>query len=302
MKPTSIPAERLPTFVIGGARKAGTTSLWSYLRTHPDIGMAIVKEPQFFTRQQGRVDSGNDFGPPRSGTFDRGWETYAEIFRGTEDRAARGEASTMYLDAPDSAELIRATMPDMKLIFCLRNPVDRIYSHYWFERQAERLPEFSEMARARHRRFDWYVHQSHYSQHLERYFDHFDRSRIHLVVAEDLYASTRPTVEEACVFVGVDPHLLPEDELEPKNEGATSRSVGVQRLLTQHKREWTRYVPRFLRPFARSAISWLVEKNRRPFNYPPMDPDVRAALLDEFENEVDGMEKILQRDLSLWRE
>lgn len=301
MGPASIPEDRLPTFVIGGARKAGTTSLWAHLATHPDIGMAIVKEPQFFSRQPGRCDTGDDFGPPRSGTFDRGWRTYSDMFRGTEEYATRGEASTMYLDAPDSAELIRTTMPQMKMVFCLRHPVDRIYSNYWFDRQAEHLPEFSEMVSTRHRRFEWYVYQSHYSEHLERFFDHFDRSQIHVVIAENLYTATRPTVEEVCAFLDVDPDLLPEGDLGPKNEGSTSRSVGIQRVLTQHRREWTRYVPRFLRPLARSANSWLIEKNRRRFSYPPIGSHVRSALLDEFDDEVDAIEEILERNLSHWR-
>lgn len=293
--------DRLPTFVIGGARKAGTTTLWRMLRTHPDIAMADLKEPQFFSRQPGRVDSGDDFGPPRGGTFDRGWEWYLRHFEGTEDRPVRGEASTMYLDAPDSPSLLGSLLPDIKVIFCLRHPVDRVYSHYWYERRSEHLPEFSSMVESRHRRYEWYEDQSRYAHHLRRWFDQFPRSQVHLVLTEDLRSSFQDALAGTCEFLGVEPGLLPERPTAQHNVAARSRSVPLDRLLTKHRGEWSRWLPRRLRPAAHRAKRRVLSLNRSTLDYPAMSAATRSELVARFGSDVDALEEMTGRDLSSWR-
>ncbi|HUE84637.1 MAG TPA: sulfotransferase [Vicinamibacterales bacterium] len=109
---------KLPTFLIGGAQKSGTTTLHHYLSAHPDI--FIPRRPQelhFF-----------DFDP----NYVRGVHWYASHFTSaTPAHRAIGQTSPLYLYAPDAPERIAALLPDVKLIFIRRNPVDRAFSHYW---------------------------------------------------------------------------------------------------------------------------------------------------------------------------
>lgn len=263
--------------------------------------MADLKEPQFFSRQPGRVDSGDDYGPPRGGTFDRGWDWYLRHFAGTEDRPVRGEGSTMYLDAPDSASLLGSLLPDIKVIFCLRHPVERVYSHYWFERRSEHLPDFSSMVASRHRRYEWYEDQSRYAQHLQRWFDQFPRSQVHLVLMQDLRSCFRETLAGTCEFLGVDPRLLPHEPPVRHNVAARSRSVPLDHLLTKHRREWSRWLPGPLRPVAHRAKRRILSLNRSPLDYPAMNAETRSALLARFASDVDALEDMTGRDLTAWR-
>src|SRR2546423_2056748 len=128
---------RLPNFFICGAAHAATTSLWHYLRQHPDIYMPPTieqKEPAYFCDIYGTNDS--DF--------------YLSLFADADGRKRVGEASTAYLTWPASAAKIRATVPEAKIIISLRNPVERAWSLYKWMRahDYEKIPTFAEALEA----------------------------------------------------------------------------------------------------------------------------------------------------------
>ena len=125
----------LPTFIIAGAGKSGTTALWAYLNQHPEICMSRIKEPMFFTNLLGYRQGGSIEAPVYEGRYKSGLEWYEKLFAKCCQKRALGEASTAYMYAKDAAGLIKKTLPEVKLIFLLRNPVDRLYSNYWQERK-----------------------------------------------------------------------------------------------------------------------------------------------------------------------
>ena len=109
----------LPTFVIAGAQKCGTTSLAAALRQHRQVHVSRPKELHFFDRPlRARAASGT---PTQFSPRDR----HAQI----------GEATPVYLDDPVARERLIQTLPDAKIVIILRNPVDRAYSHYWHKRR-----------------------------------------------------------------------------------------------------------------------------------------------------------------------
>lgn len=284
----AVDPRRLPTFVIGGARKAGTTTLWSYLDQHPHIGMAELKEPQFFTR---------------TGMFDRGWSWYTPLFAGREDHVARGEASTSYFDAPDSPDIIADVMPDLRMIFCLRHPVRRIYSDYWYDKRSRSdLPDFDTMVATGHPELESYLRRSHYATHLERYRQKFADDQILVVLMEDLADRTQAVVEQTCRFIGVDPAALPPLSSTRRNTAAVTRWVGLHRLLADHRREWTRLFPRRTAPYAWRLKEWLLDLNTKQASYPPISPDARARLTGLFDDDITYVEQLTRRDLSAWRQ
>ncbi|MDY7015905.1 MAG: sulfotransferase, partial [Cyanobacteriota bacterium] len=121
----------LPNFLIIGAAKGGTTSLYTWLAQHPQIYMTPVKEPNFFALQ------GENFNYP-SGTVSQryldecvtNFEAYLEQFKAVNCEIAIGEASPFYLYHPQAASRIQQTIPDVKLIAILRDPVERAYSNF----------------------------------------------------------------------------------------------------------------------------------------------------------------------------
>ena len=109
-----------PNFFLVGAARAGTTSLWQYLRAHPDIYMPAAlqgKEPSFFC----------DLTPPWARKH-RTLDSYLSLFQGAGRRRRIGDASTNYLVSPESPRRIAEQFPDAKILVVLRNPADRAYS------------------------------------------------------------------------------------------------------------------------------------------------------------------------------
>ena len=184
----------LPTFIVIGAMKAGTTSLWGYLGDHPDVFMSAEKEPEFFVEEK---------------TWGRGRAWYESLFADGEADTARGEASTSYTKHPFFAgvpERMASVVPDARLVYVLRHPVERIVSQYRHALRAgwERVP----LERALETN-PQYVDISSYASQLERYLGLFERSRILTVLADDLRADRHATMQRVFAFVGVDPTWKP---------------------------------------------------------------------------------------------
>ncbi|HUO45507.1 MAG TPA: sulfotransferase, partial [Acidimicrobiia bacterium] len=170
LSPGSIAMTRLPDFLIIGAMKAGTTSLYRWLESTGAVVVPSDKEPHFFSRE-----------------WDRGIDWYASSFAHLAPEHPTGEASVSYTDpqyATAAAERIRNTIPDVKLIFLARNPAHRLRSHYRHELQRNR--EHRPFAVAVADPDSAYLRCSLYSRALEPYSDLFDPSQLLIVEFEDL--------------------------------------------------------------------------------------------------------------------
>src|SRR5581483_6498173 len=143
----------LPSFLIIGAAKSGTSSVFAWLGQHPEIYTSPIKGPCFFAFDEGaRVRVA---GPGDQAVFDRHVVTdpvaYRRLFDGvTPAHRAAGEASVLYLYAPAAAARIARTIPDVRLIAILRNPVERAFSSFQHLRRDGREPlaDFAEALRA----------------------------------------------------------------------------------------------------------------------------------------------------------
>lgn len=186
---------RLPTFLIIGAMKAGTTSLYHYLREHPAVFMPEFKAPEYFAG---------------GAHWRRGVGWYRGLFAAASPSAvALGEASNVYTKYPrypGVPERIALTIPNVKLVYAIRDPVDRIRSH-WQTRAAEgveRLPlERAVLANP------IYLDYSRYAMQIERYLSVFPREQLLIVRAEDLRENRRATVRRVYDFLEVDPDYVP---------------------------------------------------------------------------------------------
>lgn len=199
----------LPDFLIIGAQRAGTSSLYSYLRRNPLVGKARRKEIHYF-----------DF------KYDRGLDWYRSQFptvaeklaaeRRVEGEFLTGEASPYYLFHPLVPARVRETLPGVKLIALLRNPVTRAYSHYQLqcrrgneqlsfeeavERESERVREHRDPNRAP-RRFS-YLARGVYIDQLERWFSHFPAEQILVLRSEDLFEDPASVTETVSAFLGI---------------------------------------------------------------------------------------------------
>ena len=201
--------EALPTFVIGGAPRAGTTYLCHALDAHPQITLAkpFIPEPKVFMTPA----------PGPAGYRAR----YRRFFDG-DVAPARGEKTSYYLESADACTAIRATLPEVRLVFLVREPVDRAYSNYlWsrkngletlgFEEAVERegsradpLPPEQAYARP----FD-YLSRGRYAHHARRYLEAFGAQRVTFHLYEDLVVDrAEPVLQAIHAVVGVEPRPL----------------------------------------------------------------------------------------------
>lgn len=179
----------LPNLIIIGAMKCGTTSLHQYLRLHPEIGMSRQKELHFFSALQ---------------NWDRGVDWYRSWFDPAKN--VRGETSPGYTNFPRIAgvpERMHGLVPDARLIYMVRDPVDRTLSHYR-HMIAERREERS-IADVLADPGEPYTRRSLYHYQLEQYLPWYDVGRILVVQQEALLSDRARTLAEIFTWLGVDP-------------------------------------------------------------------------------------------------
>jgi len=204
----------LPNFFIIGAMKSGTTSLHALLRQHPDIFMSNPKEPNFFSRDE---------------NYPRLWDWYESLFEGSQDKIAIGEASADYTkrgQSPHTAARIAKHVPNAKIIYIVRHPLERIESHWmhgvhekWVSpnfRKAIWKPEMIEISR--------------YWWQINAYREYFSDDRILVLFFEDFRDNPTEVIAKCFQFLEVEPSFQINNPSRPKN---------ISRLKTSEKETLT---------------------------------------------------------------
>jgi len=191
---------RVNLFLIG-AQKSGTTSLYVHLKSHPDIYMCPSKEPSHFIDEQCMKGTGLPYYPRLN--------DYHQLFEGAGNRKYIGEASTLYTKAPKfegAPKRIFDYNPDAKLIYVMRDPVERVISHYWHwvRQHRERRPIMEAITQEPH-----YLWVSRYEWQLSRFFQYFSKEQIKLVVFEKFVLSPSQTMQDIYRWLGVGEHFVP---------------------------------------------------------------------------------------------
>jgi hypothetical protein len=254
----------MPHFLIIGAQKAGTTSLYYYLRQHPSVIPAIRKEIHFFDRY-----------------YRQGEAWYRAMFpleskcRSSVDdgsgKAITGEATPCYLLHPLAPQRVHKANPDAKLIILLRDPIERAFSQYHHEvRKGHESRTFGqalaaeeetiqrELEKIEHDEFfdsfalshSSYLTRSRYAELIKKWFRYFDRDRVLILESKELSKNTKETLEKVCDFLDL-------SYFSPKKQ--RRRNVGT---------------------------------------YEPMDDSMKKQLIDYFEPHNKELVKLLGREFS----
>lgn len=223
----------LPDFIIVGAQKAGTTSLYDYLDQHANIRMSKpLKEVQYFSYD-----------------YHKGINWYRSNFPIKPllrpEKTLIGEASPYYLFHPHSANRIHASLPNAKIIAVLRDPTERAISHYFHElrhntetkeifealklEESRIAPELKRMLNDEN--YESKIHQNLsyksrglYLTQLKKYFDLFDSKNILVINSNDLFSDPISTVRRVCQFLEVD-DMVRNIDVSPKNVGSNKSKV-----------------------------------------------------------------------------
>ncbi len=303
---------RDPEFFLVGAAKSGTTALANYLGQHPEIFMPAAKDMHFF---------GRDLEFRRIFTRTADWfaptlETYRSYFEDEGSEKTVGEASAFYLYSRTAAQEMWNLCPGAKAVATLRNPVDMVYSlhNHWLWNLNEDIESFEEALAAEDSRRRGQRVPPHayfvkgllyrevplYYDQVKRFFDVFGRSRVKIVLFDDLKRDTSAVYRDVLDFLEVDPTF--QADFRVVNRSMRFRSRRFQELLVNP--------PGIVRTLAGPVLRWwplrsLVEKvvfwlNRREVSRPPMKPETRSRLQRHFSDDVARLGDLLDRDLTRW--
>lgn len=289
-------------FLIIGAQKAGTTSLFKWLSAHPRIYMPAQKEVEFFHDDK---------------KFAKGAEWYLkEFFNETGSKTIKGEASTHYMMYSCVPERIHSVFPDVKLIAVLRNPIDRAYSHYRMavRRGVESCSFEDSLLKAIRRgkvtdsKVDHnreYVLFGEYGRILQNYLKFFDRSQLEVVFTEDMLKDPVLVVELTYRFLGVKDDFVPNNISKRYHVSGECRMPGLT--------EWVERRVRWLRrqKFARvliwklnfDAFTFWIETqfNVKPAETSGPSSKARSLLVNHYANDVALLENLIQAKVP-WEE
>lgn len=296
----------LPNFLIVGAAKAGTTTLWAWLGQHPSIFLTPQKETHFliYNCKQPRAE---DVGPDSI----RSADAYASLFRNVTSEKAVGEASPGYLCDPDVPGEINRYLPGAKAIMILRDPVDRAWSAFTKAVVLGHERDESDfLAALESEPIDnpdpWdgsrrYIRQGLYGVQTERYFRELGRERVKVLFYEDLQEDPRELLRNVFEFLEVDSDFL-VDTGEPMNVTVKPRSRALHNFLTSPSslRSWVEDVmPAAMFDRLRHSVRALRLKNLK--DVPQLDSRTREIAHAYFRDDIQRLEKSVGRDLTGWR-
>jgi hypothetical protein len=306
-----------------GAGKAGTTSLYRYLRQHPQIYMSPVKEPSHFateirveaftgplrrhnelqSRELARVLNDGEPCQP-NGWIAADWEEYLRLFQGAKEEKAIGEASAAYLWSTTAATNIRARIPDAKIIMVLRDPAERAFSQYLHQvsvgltaatfREHVRACERAQGKGGRLSPVYPFLEIGLYYWQVKRYLDLFPRDRIHIYWYEEAWRQPAKLVADVFDFLNVDEAFQP-DLSERSLERRAPRFTGLHYFL---KRSGLWHPLKQMLP-ARLASPLRRFAFRRGHSL-RMNPRDRRYLIDYYRDDIQQLSGLLDRDLSAW--
>ncbi|MEY2340716.1 sulfotransferase [Acidithiobacillus sp. IBUN Pt1247-S3] len=288
--------EKWPNLFVVGAVKSGTTSLWAYLKQHPEIYFPELKEPHFFTHPQPAPEQRHCI------RYIDSEDNYLRLYQGVDKVQYLGDASPSYLWSEIAAREIAQRSPQAKIIIILRDPVQRAYAQYLmdFNEGVTDLDFFSALQR------DWmradkgwgvsqlYVELGLYHDQIQRYFSLFTREHVAVLLLEDLTRRPLQVLENLAAFLELSP--MPFQEIDfhrAHNHYARPRGNWARRLAGN---PLSRTVGEYFFPQRWGEYIWrnifLREEQK-----PAIDPRAKAWLINKFRPEVERLELLLQRPL-----
>ena len=288
--------KKMPNFLIIGAMKSGTTTLYNSLNQHPQVYMSRLKEPNFFAYN----------GTAKFAVTSL--EDYQALFAGVTNQKAIGEASTTYLFSPTATANIKNYLPQAKLIAILRDPAQRAYSLYLMKYRANKL------ASSTHEKnlvdsFAKFVNQGQggvlnqrYYGSIKRYLKKFKREQLKICIYQDLKKEPNLLLEDICQFLDIDTKISNNQVVQKSNLGGVPKNKLMytfgENLCTTFNQTLLPFMPAKLLNPLRSIYTDM--KTRNLAQAPPLPQEIRQQLINIYREDILHLQDFLQRDLSPW--
>jgi hypothetical protein len=276
-----------PNFMIIGAARSGTTSLYFYLDQHPEVSFSEIKELNFFSN-------------PRY--WSKGFEWYESRFQDKLTGSARiGEASTSYTRAPFVAKVPERIFEydrNMKMIYIVRDPIERVISHYLHLVQAgQEVRSFSNIIENMEN--EPFVHQSLYSFQLNQYMKVFDKSQIFVCTMDELKENPDALVARIFRFLDVDPEFKVDGIQKVFNSNReTKRKASIGLFVLKY---YKKYLEQRSFPFLlKNIIQRFANIGSIPVEKPIPSEQERRKMIGFFEGDLSELESEFGIDISGW--
>ncbi|MGB0429098.1 MAG: sulfotransferase family protein [Bacteroidia bacterium] len=300
-----------PNFIIIGAGKSGTTTVYEYLRQHPQVFMSSVKETNFFALEGKQVKAVDD----SEGQMEHyPWAInneidYLNLFSEVKSEKAVGEVSPMYLYNNDAPKNIKKRLPNVKLIAILRQPVERLYSRYMHLARESREPT-AHFEDALDKDSIWWqrndlVTEGFYGTYLERYFQLFDANQIKVYLYDELRQNENDLLKDLFRFINVDPNFAPHTG-ETFNKSGKIKNRKLDLLIGQNSilvKGINKLSPNLVQKIKASeglkrTVNRLRNKN---LEKAPLSKALKAQMTNAiYKDEILKLQKLINKDLSHW--
>ncbi len=300
----------LPNFLIFGVQKAGTTSIYDYLRQHPQVYVSPRKETDFLGCEP--LAESVAAALPDSERLTRGGrkriltlKDYQSLFDGASNEVAIGEASPNYLFLHEKVvPQIQKHVPDAKLIAVLRNPVDRAYSDYLMHvrevigNQKSLAQQVQSSPKSSHT-----LLKGRYYEGVKHFLEAFGPDQVKIFLYDDLQADSDRFMQQLYDFIGVD-STFKANTKQRQQTAQVPKNQGINQLLRTRNpiRSAAGAVLRVLLPEARrqQLRSRLIKANSQGKEGLPLSREDRELLENYYREDILRLQSLIDRDLSSW--
>lgn len=297
----------LPNFLIAGAAKCGTTSLYHYLKQHPDVFMSPVKEPKFFSGCRANRGTGPGDAMVEQSVV-KSFSEYASLFKKSCGKQAVGEASVDTFFYPEvSIPAIQRHLGDPRIIIILRDPVERAYSAYrYITRDGFETLSFREAVSAEKKRrqdgyrFMWqYQDGSLYVARVRLFQKNF--RRVLVLLYDDLAKDAPSLFLSLCNFLEINSEYVPDMKVR-HNVSGIPRWPLLHALFVKPKQ--LHKIARTIGGAIMGADRWVRLRDRARLailkQSPPLDPEIEQQLRLFYRDDILTLQDAIGRDLSSW--
>ena len=270
-----------PNFIVIGSMKSGTTTLCHLLGQHPDVFMATPKEIEFFCKDD---------------IYARGWDWYLSLFADAKNGSAIGEGSTSYTKSPlfpNVPEKIARHLPDARLIYIVRHPLERIESHWMHRVQHGDVRPFKKMLRE----YSNLIDTSRYWFQIQRYRKYFGDNQILVLFFEDLKKNPEMVLKQCFTFLSVDPIVKLANPAERRNVTRQFKAEGDLLKRIRGNAAFnvaSRVIPGPLKNILKKKLEIRIDSR------PAWDEAMRRRVIDEISYDVRTFLDFCNKPVDFW--
>jgi hypothetical protein len=294
---------RLPNFLIIGAEKCGTTSLYYYLKQHPEVYLPKRKELHYFSCEHMKKQMAGPGDKRILPALCATRQEYNAYYQHVRSERAVGDASPSYFYFAEVSERIQAELGKPKMVLALRDPIDKAYSQYMhLVRDNRETLEFYDalMAEKQRTKEGWsafwrYAESSLYAEKIKRYLHVFGEDHIRIILFEDLASVPHLVMHDLFQFLGVDADFRPHTDTVHNKSGKPKSKILADFIAKPNVVTIVakKIIPESVRTAVRVALL-----NINTGSKGKIDSQSQAYLREYFYHDVCEVEKILGRKLT----